>query len=94
MRLLKVALAALALAACSAQSATHTVAVTGAPQEVARFVAAEEARAGVTDVKYRPGRNRAVFSVPTSDAQTEMWLRASAARLAAEERSTSWSFGS
>ena len=93
MRVFKVALAALALSGCSAQSSTHTLAVTGAPEAVARFVAAEEARAGVTDVRYRSGGKRAVFSVPTSEAQTEMRLRASAASLAAEEKSASWSFG-
>lgn len=93
MKSFKVALAALALSGCSAQSSTHTLAVTGSPEEVARFVAAEEAREGVTDVKYRSGGKRAVFFVPTSHAQTDMRLRASAARLAAEEKSASWTFG-
>lgn len=93
MKTLKVALAALALAGCSSQS-SHTVAVTGAPDEVARFVAAEEARPGGAEVDYRAGGNRAVFSVPTSEAQSGVMLRASAAALASETRSTSWSFSS
>lgn len=93
MKTLKVALVALALVGCSSQS-SHTVAVTGAPDEVARFVAAEEARTGGADVDYRAGGNRAVFSVPTSEAQSGMMLRASAAELASETRSTSWSFSS
>lgn len=93
MKVLKVALAALALVGCSSES-SHTVAVTGAPDEVARFVAAEEARTGGADVEYRTGGNRAVFSVPTSEAQSEMRLRASAARLAAVTKSVSWSFSS
>jgi hypothetical protein len=59
---------------------------------VARFVAAEEARAGVIDVKYRSGGDRAEFSVPTTEDQTAMRLRAAAARLAAETKSASWNF--
>lgn len=93
MKALKVALVALALVGCSSRS-SHTVAVTGAPDEVARFVAAEEARTGGTDVTYRTGGNRAVFAVPTSEAQSEMMLRATAAELASETRSTSWSVSS
>ena len=93
MKALKVALVALALVGCSSKS-SHTVAVTGAPDEVARFVATEEARTGGADVKYRTGGNRAVFSVPTSEAQSDMTLRARAAELAAETKSTSWSFSS
>ena len=93
MKTLRVALAALALVGCSSES-SHTVAVTGSPEAVARFVAAEEARSGGTAVKYRPGGNSAVFSVPTSEAQSEMRLRASAAELAAETKSISWSFSS
>jgi uncharacterized protein YceK len=93
MKVLKIALAALALVGCASES-SHTVAVTGSPEEVARFVAAEEARTGGAAVKYRTGGNSAVFSAPTSEAQSEMTLRASAARLASETKSTSWSFSS
>lgn len=93
MKALKVALVALALAGCSSQT-SHTVAVTGLPDEVARFVAGEEARTGGADVKYRAGGNRAVFSVHTSEAQSEMMVRASAAELASETKSTSWTVSS
>jgi len=93
MKALRVALAALALVGCSSES-SHTVTVTGSPEAVAGFVAAEEARPGVTAVKYRTGGNSAVFSVPTSEAQSGMRLRASTAELAAETRSVSWSFSS
>ncbi len=93
MKAFKVALAALALVGCSSRS-SHTVTVTGSPEEVARFVAAEQALPGDAAVKYRTGGNSAVFSVPASEAQSEMRLRASAAELAAETKSKSWSFSS
>jgi hypothetical protein len=90
MKMFKAALAALALAGCGSQS--HTLAVEGEPDAVARFVAAEEARAGEVDVRYGSGGRRAEFSVPDEDAQTAMRLRAAAARLAATESSVVWSF--
>lgn len=93
MKTFKVAVAALALAGCSSQS-SHTVAVTGAPDAVARFVAAEEARTGGAEVDYRVGGARAVFTVPTAEAQSGMMHRAVAAELASETKSTSWSFSS
>lgn len=86
--MLKIALAALALAACGAKS--HTLAVEGEPEAVARFVAAEEARPGEVDVRYKPGGRRATFSVPNEQIQTEMRLRAAVARLAATETSVVW----
>ena len=92
MKLFQVVLAALALAGCSSPSSTHTVQVTGVPDEVARFVAAEKGRDGSADVAYRTGASRAVFSVPNPDAQDEMTRRATAARLGVETRSTSWTF--
>ncbi len=93
MKLFKVALAALALVGCSSPSSTHTLEVEGAPGEVARFVAAEEARNASTEVRYQAGANKAVFSVPTVQAQSEMRLRATAAKLAVGTRSaTSWGF--
>lgn len=93
MKSFKVALTALALVGCSSPSSTHTVEVEGAPGEVARFVAAEEARNAGTEVRYQAGANKAVFSVPTAEAQSGMRLRATAARLAAGTRSaTSWVF--
>tara|TARA_R110000787_G_scaffold274019_1_gene381910 strand:- start:89 stop:379 length:291 start_codon:yes stop_codon:yes gene_type:complete len=94
MKSFTVALVALVLAGCSSSS-THTVDVEGAPDEVARFVAAEEARNAGAEVRYRTGENKAVFSVPTSRAQSEMMLRADAARLQVGTKSaSSWSFSS
>lgn len=94
MKMLKVVLAALALAGCTSKS-SHTLAVEGEADAVARFVAAEEARPGKVDVSYRTGGQTAEFSVLTPEAQTEMRLRASAANLAAtESKSVVWNFSS
>lgn len=91
MKSFKVTLAALALVGCSPPASIHTVEVEGAPEEVARFVAAEEVRKTGAEVRYQAGADKAVFSLPTSEGQAEMRLRASAAKLAASTQSeTSW----
>jgi hypothetical protein len=92
MKSFSIGLVGLALAACSPPSTTHTVEVEGAPEEVARFVAAEEARKTGAEVRYQAGGDKAVFSVPTSEGQSELRLRASSAKLAAKTQSeTGWS---
>lgn len=93
MKSFKVVAAALALAGCSGPSSTHTVEVEGAPGEVARFVAAEEARKGGAEVRYRAGADKAIFSVPNTEIQEQVRLRATAAKLATGTRSaTIWAF--
>jgi N6-adenosine-specific RNA methylase IME4 len=93
MKSFSVALVGLALAACSPPSTTHTVEVEGAPGEVARFVAAEETRKTGADIRYEAGTDKAVFLLPTPEEQSEVMLRASAAKLTAATRSeTSWGF--
>lgn len=94
MKLFQIALAALALVGCSSRTSTHTVEVTGTPGEVARFVTEEKARDRGAKVTYRKGQTRAVFSVPTPDAQSGITDRATTARLSVETRSSSWTFTS
>lgn len=93
MQKLGIVLAAIALAGCSSRE-SHTLAVEGEPEAVARFVDAEEARPGGVAINYREGDRRAEFSLPDADTQTEMERRASAANLTLiESRSFSWSVG-
>lgn len=91
MKVLRVAIAALSLAGCTSNS-SHTVAVEGEPDAVARFVDAERARPGKVRTAYRAGEDRAQFSLQTAEAQTEMKLRARAANLAVTQtKSVDWS---
>jgi uncharacterized lipoprotein YajG len=93
MRTLGLIFAIFVLAGCSS-SASHTVVVEGEPEAVARFVEAEQARAGDVSVRHRSGDRRAEFSLSNTDEQSEMAQRAIGAKLAAvETRSMSWSVG-
>ena len=94
MKAFRAGLAALFLVGCSSSNSTRTVEVNGAPGEIARFVTAEKGRDSSADVTYRTGESRAVFSVSTSEAQSEITDRATAARLAVVTKSTSWAFTS
>lgn len=93
MRILGIACAAIALTGCTS-STSHTLSVEGEPEAVARFVRAEQDRAGVSPVGYRSGDSRAKFSSPTANAHSGMARRAIAAQLTLRETSrTSWSVG-
>lgn len=91
MKILGIAIAALALASCTSNS-SHTLTVEGEPDAVARFVGAEQARSGKVTISYVAGGQQAQFSVPTAKSQTQMKHRAGAAKLAVTEtRRVGWS---
>lgn len=94
MRSIWIVFMVLVLSGCFSHSSSHKVEITGSPDDVSRFIAAEKSLDPDADVDHIKGQSRAVFSATSEKALDEIAARATDARLTIALTSNRWSIES